>query len=163
MSRRRFTAEEYHGQGAATYEPIDRAGWLVRRAAGLATVSYEGVHHNPDAPRDLQGSGRLVGTWLFDEEEPDPEGLLTSDIELVMDSRLEPDAVIGLHDHADTEEFYYVLDGMLTVRAARTDREDLASATLTAGDVHFLPVGGRHCAQAGPDGTRILVVAARPR
>ena len=88
--------------------------------------------------------------------------MLTSGIEVVMDSRLDPGAVIGLHSHERTEEFYYVLDGTLTVQAARTPADALAAATLTAGDVHFLPVGGRHTAQAGPDGARILVVAARP-
>ena len=79
-----------------------------------------------------------------------------------MDSTLDPGASIGLHLHDRTEESYYVIDGDLTVTAVSAEG-NAEVETLGAGDVHFLPVGLSHSAQAGEAGARIFVVAAIPR
>ena len=133
---------------------------LFKRAAELRTEVYEPAHPAPDAERGLRGIGRLTGTWIACEESGAAEGWLASGVELVMDSRLDPGAAIGRHEHPDTEELYLVLAGELTVTAS-PGGEDVAVETLAAGDVHRLPRGGWHAARAGSSGARILVVAAR--
>ena len=85
---------------------------------------------------------------------------LRSGIELVMDSVLDADAVIGRHEHRDTEELYVVIAGQLTVTAAAADASPEVRE-LGSGDVHRLPRGGWHSARAGPEGARIIVIAAR--
>lgn len=126
----------------------------------MRTERYEPVHPAPDAPVDLRGAGVLQGTWIACEEPGSAEGWLTSGIELVMDSALEPFAVIGRHEHPDTEELYYVLAGSLTVTAGDGSAPSVAEE-LRTGDAHRLRAGGWHSARAGAEGARVIVIAAR--
>lgn len=135
---------------------------LFRSAASLRRQTYRPAHPAPLAPVELQGSGRLDGTWIACEEPGSGEGWLQSPIELIMDSRLEPQARIGRHDHPDTEEVYLVLEGTLSVTAWQPGGQQ-ETATLGPGDVHRLGPGGWHSAAAGDRGARIIVVAAAVR
>jgi uncharacterized RmlC-like cupin family protein len=133
---------------------------LFRGAAELRTERYEPAHPAPDAPPELRGAGALTGTWIACEEPGAAEGWLRSGIELVMDSTLEPGAVIGRHDHRETEELYLVLGGRLTVTASVGEAAPQVRE-FGVGDVHRLPPGGWHSARAGEVGARIIVIAAR--
>lgn len=133
-----------------------------RQAAAHRIETYRPAHPAPHAPPGQQGSGSLTGTWLACEEPGSAEGWLTSGIRLVMDSTLDPGAVIGRHEHPDTEELYVVLAGSLVVTAGEPGAEP-QTGSLRAGDVHRIGPGGWHTAAAGPEGARIMVIAAEAR
>jgi hypothetical protein len=123
--------------------------------------TFAPAHPAPGAPAGQRGAGTVEGTWLACEEDGRREGWLVSSIDLVMDSRLSPGAVIGRHDHPGTEELYIVLSGELTVTAndGRPGSAD-ERCTLRPGGVHRIGPGGSHSAAAGPQGARILVLKA---
>ncbi len=137
------------------------AGEVFRRSASLRRQRYEPSHPAPDAPDGMRGAGVLDGTWIACEEPGIAEGWLASSIELIMDSRLAADAVIGRHEHPDTEELYIVLEGEITVTGAPAADAAPFRACLASGDVHRLGPGGWHSARAGERGARILVIAAK--
>lgn len=156
MSRALMTEQEYHHSDAPTYvEPTDGAHKLN---AGMAKVAYTPSHANPNAPQELQGAGTTTGTWVFNEEPGKAEGLLASNINLFMDTQMDPNASIGLHKHSTTEEIYYVLEGSLLVDLF--DDQGKREFELNPGDAHLIKPGQSHHVRAGEAGARIIVVGA---
>lgn len=151
-----FSAEQFHHGDAPVFTGTDPQ---FKRDAEISRVSYQAAHHNPTAPSDQQGSGALVGKWLYCEEPDKAEGLLKSGVELFMDSHLAPHAVIGLHQHHDTEELYYVLEGSLTITLY--DQQQQRCVELLPGDCHCILCGQAHAVSAGEHGARFMVVAAK--
>jgi Cupin domain len=151
--------EAFHAAGRAYYggDP----GWAVnKRGERMAHVVYDPSHPNPGETGPRAGHGRNLATWVFCERDGDGEGLFATPLKLVVDSRLEPGAAIGLHRHDDNEELYYVLEGRVTMTTLAPDGQQ-ATATLSAGDAHAVRLGQAHYGVAGPDGARFLVVAIK--
>jgi Cupin domain len=151
--------EAFHAAGRAYYggDP----GWAVKkRGERMAHVVYDPSHPNPGETGPRAGHGRNLATWVFCERDGDGEGLFATPLKLVVDSRLEPGAAIGLHRHDDNEELYYVLEGRVTMTTLAPDGRQ-ATATLSAGDAHAVRLGQAHYGVAGPDGARFLVVAIK--
>ncbi len=159
MGTRTYTATEFHESEVPVYDSPP-AGAVFRKRSRMATVVYEPARPNPDAEPARRGHGRLTGTWIYSEEHGKREGLLRSSLELFMDSTLDPGATIGLHEHPDTEEIYYVLEGDVTVEVDLPHGERLVE-TLAPGDSHLVQPGQCHSVTAGPNGARFVVVAAR--
>lgn len=139
-------------------------GWAVNKKHDqMARVLYEPAHENTafeDPAR--RGQGRDVATWVFSEEPGLEEGLFETGFELMIDARLEPEASVGLHRHAHTEEIYYMLEGSLTMTTVGTDGAP-HTETLLPGDAHMVKIGQGHYGTAGPDGARFIAVAMRKR
>src|ERR671914_529342 len=96
--RAEVSGEEFHDQAQPYYR--GQLGWAVnKRAAGMARVVYEPSHPNPEETGDRAGHGRNLATWVCCERDGDGEGLFSTPLRLVMDSRLEPGAAVGLHVH----------------------------------------------------------------
>jgi quercetin dioxygenase-like cupin family protein len=153
--------ERFHVPGARVYDgEVGEA--VVKRGEWMARVVYDAVHENRAYPPgdDRRGHGREHATWVFSEEPGLEEGLFGAGLELVIDARLEPDAAIGLHTHARTEEVYYLLEGELTMTTVLFDGREV-QATLRAGDAHGVRLGEAHFGRAGPGGCRFLAVATR--
>ncbi|MBD1388096.1 cupin domain-containing protein [Neiella sp. HB171785] len=153
-----LSAEQYHQTDAPTY--AGQTDGSHKQSALMARVRYQPAHHNPDAPAAQQGQGETLGTWIFNEEANKAEGLLASNIQLMMDSTLAPHATIGLHQHQDTEEIYYLLEGQLSIELHRAG-EPAKTLQLHPGDAHLIRPSESHFVQAGADGARIIVVAAK--
>jgi quercetin dioxygenase-like cupin family protein len=152
--------EQFHAERRPFYaEQID---WAVfKRADLMAQVSYDPNHRNENETGDRAGHGRTIARWVFCGRDSDGEGLFSTPLHLVIDSRLDPGASIGLHAHLDTEEFYYVLEGRLTVTTVAADGRE-ATADLEPGDAHAVLLGQSHTCVAGPEGARFLGVSLRP-
>ncbi len=157
MSRQyQLDAEHYHGTDSPTYQGDTDGGY--KDGQRMVKVLYKEPHHNPTAPAGMQGQGDLEGKWVFNEEPGKAEGLLDSGIELVMDSRLEPNASLGLHKHGRTEEIYYLLEGSLMIRLYNEQEKQYK---LEPGDAHCIKPGQSHFVQAGAQGARFMVIAAK--
>jgi quercetin dioxygenase-like cupin family protein len=153
-----LTPEAYHESDAPTYaEPTDGA---FKRHEAMAQVEYNPSHFNPSAEPAQQGHGRTLGTWIFNEESGKAEGILKSNIELVMDTCLAPNASIGYHEHHHTEEIYYLLEGQLKVTLQRANTETEVF-NLNPGDAHRIGPNQGHFIQAGASGARFMVIAAK--
>lgn len=135
---------------------------LVKRAAAMHRETYHPVHRNDAFPEGdaRAGRGETHATWVFSEQSDRAEGLFAAPLDLVHDTRLAPDAAIGLHTHATTEEIYYVLDGALTMTTVFLDGRT-HTAALGPGDAHAVRLGQSHYGVAGPDGCRMIVVCLR--
>jgi mannose-6-phosphate isomerase-like protein (cupin superfamily) len=127
---------------------------IVKREAQMAGVAYEPSHSNPAEDGARAGLAR----WVFCDRDGDGEGIFSTPLRLFIDSWLDPHASIGLHEHADSEEIYYLLEGELTIVTVAPDgREDVQ--TLRPHDAHAVLLGQSHSAEAGPDGARFLSIA----
>jgi mannose-6-phosphate isomerase-like protein (cupin superfamily) len=157
IMRRTLTSEEYHHGNEPTYDGEN--GISFKKSEHIAEVAYTPSHWNPDAKEGLTGEGKTTGRWLYNEEPGKSEGILESDIELIMDSQLEPNASIGLHKHIDTEEIYYLLTGTLTITLIQDQHE--TTLTLHSGDTYRVAPGESHFIKAGDGGARFMVIAAR--
>jgi quercetin dioxygenase-like cupin family protein len=155
--RKKLTQEEYHQSNEPTYS--GKNGESFKRSEYIAEVEYTPSHWNPIATEGMKGEGKTTGRWLYNEEPAKAEGILQSNIELVMDSRLEPNASIGLHEHIDTEEIYYVLSGTLAITLICNQTETIQ--TLCPGDTHRIGPGESHFIKAGNEGARFMVIAAK--
>ncbi|MBC7544593.1 MAG: cupin domain-containing protein [Candidatus Sericytochromatia bacterium] len=150
---------EFHVTGAKIYD--GQLDWAVnKRSAQMARVVYHPAHPNPNVAGAWQGQGRDFTTWIFSEEAGLSEGLLKSNLELVMDATLEPGASVGYHVHKTSEEIYYLLAGSLKVATVSVDGA-FHTETLLAGDAHLVRPGQGHSCVAGDEGARYLTVAAR--
>ncbi len=156
-----LTEEEFHGSNIPVYTPQgDENSARFKIKEGIANVLYTPAHENFDAPKGQQGSGKLIGKWLYNEQPDKQERLLKSGIELFMDSSLDPDASVGLHAHLDTEELYYLLEGQLTIDLVDKNG-DVIQQILNPGDTHLILPGESHFVQAGEQGARFIAVAAK--
>ncbi|UPW17830.1 cupin domain-containing protein [Agarivorans sp. TSD2052] len=155
-SSRVFHEQQFHDGDAPAYQGD---GQSFKQAKNMASVVYQPAHLNPEAPNDMQGEGRLDGTWIYSEEPDKAEGILHSGIELVMDSSLEANASIGLHQHINTEEVYYLLSGELHITLV--DGKEQQTERLQVGDSHCIHPGQSHFVKAGAKGARFIVVAAK--
>ena len=131
-----------------------------KRGAAMARVRYAPVHPNPDQAGALGGRGEGVVTWVFNEEAGTAEGLLRTPLAFLNDTRLAPNAAVGLHPHPDTEEIYYLLEGALTLTTMLADGS-VHAEMLGPGDAHLVRIGQSHAAEAGPEGCRMIVLAMR--
>lgn len=145
-------------------DPSDGTGGraVFKRADAMHRAVYHPVHRNDAFPDgdDRAGRGKTTATWVFAEQSDRAEGLFAAPLDLVHDTRLAPDAAIGLHTHETTEEIYYVLDGALTMTTVFLDGRT-HTATLGPGDAHAVRLGQSHYGAAGPDGCRMIVVCLR--
>ncbi len=155
-SSRIFKDSDFHQGEAPLYLG---EGYSFKHGEKMATVVYQPAHPNPSAPQGMQGEGRLDGTWIYSEEPDKAENILSSGLELVMDSHLEPNASIGLHQHTATEEVYYLLSGELQITVMQDQQH--CTQVLQVGDSHCIHPGQSHFVKAGDEGARFIVVAAK--
>jgi mannose-6-phosphate isomerase-like protein (cupin superfamily) len=156
-----MTESEFHEGEALVYiAPDKQKNRRFKKASGIANVVYQPAHKNDAAKVGQQGNGELLGKWLYNEQPDKQEKLLKSSIELFMDSRLAPNASVGLHPHTDTEEIYYLLEGKLEIELIGKDGT-VIKQTITQGDTHLIQPGESHFIQAGNTGARFIVVAAK--
>ncbi|WP_084605273.1 ion transporter [Psychromonas aquimarina] len=156
-----LTEEEFHHGNFPVYKAQADENWRrFKIKEGIANVLYEPAHNNPQASSGRQGAGKLIGRWLYNEQPDKQEQLLQSSIELFMDSSLEPNASVGLHAHLDTEEIYYLLQGQLFIELIGNNGE-ITKQTINPGDTHLILAGESHFIQAGGQGARFIVVAAK--
>lgn len=149
--------EEFHASRQPFY--AQELGWAINKhASGMARVLYDPSHPNPHQTGARAGHGRNFATWVFCERDADGEGLFSTSLKLVIDSRLDPGAAIGLHVHADSEELYYILEGHLRMTTEAPDGKEV-TAHLNPGDAHAVRLGQAHYGVAGPEGARFIVVA----
>ncbi|WP_354622737.1 cupin domain-containing protein [Psychromonas sp. MME2] len=150
----------HHGDTPVYSESSATTSQAFKVKEGIANVLYSPAHSNPLAPAGLQGAGDLVGKWLYNEQPDKQENLLKSSIELFMDSSLAPNASVGLHEHIDTEEIYYLLEGQLFIQLI--DKQGVTvEQTIYPGDTHLIQPGEHHFVQAGENGARFIVVSAK--
>ncbi|MCG6200053.1 cupin domain-containing protein [Psychromonas antarctica] len=156
-----LTEDAFHSGDVPVYtQQCAENSTRFKMKEGIANVLYLPAHKNSEAPKGQQGSGELVGKWLYNEQPDKQEGLLKSSIELFMDSSLAPNASVGLHTHLDSEEIYYLLEGQLTI--GLIDKEGkVITQIITPGDTHLIQPGESHFVEAGEEGARFIVVAAK--
>jgi len=153
--------EEFHNGNIPVYTPQgDEKHARFKMQEGIANVVYVPAHENVAAPKGLEGSGQLIGKWLYNEQPDKQERLLKSTIELFMDSTLAPYASVGLHKHIDTEEIYYLLEGQLTIDLIDKNGVGITQI-INPGDTHLIQPGESHFVEAGAQGARFMVVAAK--
>jgi quercetin dioxygenase-like cupin family protein len=157
MTNYKLNAQQFHETDAEAYR--EETDGSHKKSEHMADVVYSPSHYNAKAPDGLTGSGSLRGKWIFNEEAGKKEGLLSSSIELMMDTVVEPNASIGLHEHSKTEEIYYLLEGTIEVLLFRG--EEKQTFTLSPGDAHRISPGQSHFIKAGENGARFIVVSAR--
>jgi len=130
---------------------------LHKTAAQMAHVVYTPAHPNPEFRGSRGGQGRNYCIWIAGEQREQAEGIALSSLDGIIDSTLEPEASVGWHRHADTEETYYLLAGALSV-----EMEDETGKAwkfeLAPGDSHRVAPGMSHMAQAGNDGARFIAI-----
>jgi mannose-6-phosphate isomerase-like protein (cupin superfamily) len=135
--------------------------WAVnKKKEQMAHVVYDAVHENRSFDDERRGHGKDYATWIFSEEEGLREGVFASCFELMIDARLEPNAAIGLHQHSQTEEIYYILEGSVKMTTLDINGKRI-TAELSPGDAHAVKIGQSHYGVAGPDGVRFIAVAFR--
>jgi quercetin dioxygenase-like cupin family protein len=151
--------DEFHRGEARVHRarPGEPAG-LVKRRPDMAHVRYRPANPCPTAPGWMAGSGVAHTVWLASEQPGNAEGLIPAGLRAAFDTRLEPGASEGWHQHPVSEELYVVLTGELTVRVGDGSPEDAAEFVLAPGDTHRIPVGWWHAARAGAEGVRFVVV-----
>lgn len=156
-----LTEEEFHCGDIPVYIPQGKEKCSqFKMKEGIANVLYEPAHENVAAPKGQEGSGKLIGKWMYNEQPDKQECLLKSSVELFMDSSLEPHASVGLHTHLDTEEIYYLLEGQLTIELIDKNGEG-TTQIINPGDTHLIQPGESHFVEAGAQGARFIVVAAK--
>ncbi|WP_019614938.1 ion transporter [Psychromonas ossibalaenae] len=156
-----LTEHEFHHGNFPVYKPQGNENWRsFKIKEGIANVLYQPAHKNTLAPSGQQGSGKLTGKWLYNEQPDKQEKLLQSSMELFMDSSLESNASVGLHAHLDTEEIYYLLEGQLFIELVG-NKGQISRQTINPGDTHLILAGESHFIQAGEQGARFIVVAAK--
>ena len=96
------------------------------------------------------------------EQGAQAEGISHSLLDGLLDSTLEPDASIGWHHHADSEEIYYLLAGSLRVELTDEGGQHW-QFELQPGDSHRVGPGMSHWAQAGAQGARFIAVMMKTR
>ena len=156
-----LTEEEFHSGDIPVYIPQGyEKSSRFKIKEGIANVLYAPAHENTEASQGQEGSGKLIGKWLYNEQPDKQEKLLKSAIELFMDSSLEPRASVGLHAHLDTEEVYYLLEGEQLIDLIDKNGET-SQQRIKPGDTHLIQPGESHFVQAGEQGARFIVVAAK--
>ena len=137
--------------------------WAVnKRSAEMAKVVYTAVHENRKEEGVKRGYGKAFSTWIFSEEPGLKENLFSTSFELLIDSKLEPKASIGLHVHHSTEEIYYVLSGSIAMTTVSIGGEE-HTQELLPGDAHMVKLGQSHYGIAGHDGVRFIAFAIRAK
>lgn len=157
-SRNYISGDEFHSIGKAIYS--GELNWPAnKKNENMAKVRYSPAHSNLKYSNERRGKGDLYATWIFSEESATAEGIMSTPLKLVMDARLDPGASIGLHQHDDTEEVYYLLEGALTVTTISADGQSQNTEDLLVGDAHHIAFGESHYCTAGSDGARFITVA----
>lgn len=152
--------EAFHREARPVYTGGPFGFAVNKRGAQMARVLYEAPHRNLQEEGVRRGAGLDRATWIFSEEGAQAERLFSTPFELMVDTRLEPGACIGLHLHPHTEEVYYLLEGrlrMTTVDPVHGEHTEL----LEAGDAHLVRLGQGHYGQALEEGARFIAVAVR--
>ena len=151
--------EEFHKNRGKVYSK--ELGWAVnKKHKYMAKVLYEPVHENKAFEGEKRGKGKNFATWILSEEEGIKEGIFSTNFELMIDARLEPNASIGLHYHTTTEEVYYILEGTIDMVTVSENGDEFRQK-LCKGDAHFVKLKQGHYGTAGKKGVRFIAVAVR--
>jgi len=111
---------------------------LIKRREAMSRGPHHGCHGGA-------GSLDLVGVLSHQE-------LAGRQLRFLHDNTLPPGVSIGLHDHLNDEEYYYVVAGKGTMTL------DGRRYHVSAGDITAVFPGGRHALEnTGPDDLRIIV------
>lgn len=153
-----LSAQAYHDDPDASVYRGNVTEHVVKRSADMVQVSYSPCHSNETQQGARAGRGNVLSKWVFSEDSDKAEGISETGFNLFIDFFVEPNAALGLHDHHDKEEIYYLLEGELTVGIVDQHGQEKV-ATLQPGDAHFIKYGQAHWAQAGAKGARVIAVA----
>ncbi len=116
---------------------------LIKRRAEMKTGPIEACH----------GGGGAVD-WV---EVLGPADLSGRGVKFIHDDVLPPGASVGLHKHADDEEYYYIVsgEGVMTL--------DDKAVEVQAGDITAVFPGGRHALHnTGLTDLRFIVICTNP-
>lgn len=150
-----LTWDEAHDAPVDVAPPTREAG--VRRMEEMPHARYTPGHPAPEESGWRAGRGANLTRWIVGP--PRAGTTRARDLPLsrgVMDSWLEPRAAVGLHEHPDSAELYYLLEGSLRALRVRDGTEE--EAELRPGDAHVVQPGESHGVVAGDEGVRFLVV-----
>ncbi|MFD2096277.1 cupin domain-containing protein [Corallincola platygyrae] len=158
LSRYVYTEQEFHqiDETPVYHQAVDSA--VFKRGEEVATVKYHPCHPNPDFEDYRKGEGTVWTKWLFSEDANKAEGLSECGINMFADFYMEPGSSIGLHQHSDKEEIYYVLEGSVTMLVEDPEHGS-SEVTLMPGDAHLVKLGQSHAAVASSEGARIVTVS----
>lgn len=160
MNQNYINGDQFHSTIKKVYEGEINQKAINKKDENMALVVYEPIHENNDFADIRKGNGKGYSKWVFAEEKGIEENIFTSNLELMIDTRLEPNAAIGLHKHTITEEVYYILEGSITMTTLNEDNSEFTE-TLNKGDAHVIKVSQSHYGQAGNQGVRFLTVAVK--
>lgn len=151
----------FHQTDVAVYRGDASLAHVLKRRSLMAHVCYAPAHANASYHDWRAGAGVSETVWIACEQGTKAEHIAQSGLEALIDTRLEPNASIGWHEHLDSEEYYLLVEGTLTI-IVRDEAAVEHTFQLDAGDCHRVGIGMAHAARAGEDGARIIVIAIKP-
>ncbi len=152
--------DEFHSSPHSIYSCESDSSPYFKYSNKMSKVVYRPAHSNPSFSLDdpKHGRGENFCKWITSEQPGTAEKFsFNQNLNGILESYLGPGDSIGWHEHYDTEEYYYVLEGEMWVECSDAQGHTF-SAKLGVGDLHRLSCGMSHYAKAGPDGAKFLAV-----
>ncbi len=156
MGKHIFGGDEFHNSINKIY--FGKYGFAVnKKSEDMALVEYSPIHENNEFNGAKRGFGTTTSKWIFSEDNGTKEGISKTKFNLLIDFYIEPNGAMGLHFHDEKEEFYYIIDGEITITTVNKNGDEYTEK-LTVGDAHFVGLGQGHYGVAGSKGVRIITV-----
>ncbi|MDP4142854.1 MAG: cupin domain-containing protein [Bacillota bacterium] len=153
------SGERFHSEIKKIYN--GEIKWAVNKnSSKMAKVVYDPAHLNKKYEGEKRGKGKDFATWVFSEEKGTEESIFSTNLELMIDTTMEPNASIGLHFHDTNEEIYYILEGSIRMTTI-TKEEQEHTEELFKGDAHMVKLNQGHYGTAGENGVRFITVAVK--
>jgi quercetin dioxygenase-like cupin family protein len=147
----------FHQDAVRVYAGDAAIANVHKRGVQMARVRYGPSHPNPGYRDWRAGQGVAHCVWVASEQGGQAEHISRGGLDALLDCTLEPGSSIGWHVHEETEEFYYLLDGELTVQTEDELGRTHTDVAVTGDSVRVGP-GGSHAALAGASGARFVCV-----
>ncbi|MFC3914717.1 cupin domain-containing protein [Pseudaeromonas sharmana] len=155
-----YDGQTFHQHSHPVYRRPLAEDAHMKLSKHMALVCYQPAHPNAEYTGAQGGTGRNECRWLACEQGTQREGISKGRLDALLDSKLDPHASIGWHTHADTEEYYYLLQGQLWVEW-QGDAIPRQGLWMQEGDCHRLGPGLQHWAQAGESGARFIALSLK--